>query len=76
MYDVNDQCRTPDPKQFFSESENKASLLDYVCEKWVNDEIVNPELVGDTKLFIGGGFKDATRSVMLSNGSVSSVPEL
>ncbi len=28
------------------------------------------------KLFIGGGFKDATRSVMLSNGSVSSVPEL
>ena len=74
MYQVSDQFRAPDPKTFFEVSENKASLLTYLCEKWETDEGVKPHR--SLKLFLSGGFHDVSKSVVLSEGCISPVTEL
>ena len=75
IYDVNDNYRTPEPKSFFKVSENKAALLNYLCENWVANEQNNPQL-GAKKLYLAGGFNDAKKSVLLSNGCITAVPDL
>jgi hypothetical protein len=75
VYDVSDQFRAPDPKTFFNVSENKVALLEYLCEKMIMDVEINQQL-GVPKLFLAGGFQDATRSILLTKGSSSPVPDL
>ncbi|KAG1668553.1 Protein smg8 [Nymphon striatum] len=74
VYEVSDQFRAPDPKAFFDVSENKAALLEYLCDNWVIGESVNPHQ--SIKLFLSGGFRDIHKSVMLTNGNESPVTEL
>ena len=69
-------CEHQIQRHSLSKSENKSSLLSYLCEKWDNDEEAGPQLEKDLKLFLAGGFRDATKSVLLTNGSISLVPEL
>ncbi|KAG1686778.1 hypothetical protein GQR58_008588 [Nymphon striatum] len=74
VYEVSDQIRAPDPKAFFDVSENKAALLEYLCDNWVIGESVNPHQ--SIKLFLSGGFRDIHKSVLLTNGNESPVTEL
>ncbi|KAG1656369.1 hypothetical protein GQR58_023997 [Nymphon striatum] len=74
VYEVSDQFRAPDPKAFFDVSENKAALLEYLCDNWVIGESVNPHQ--SIKLFLSGGFRDIHKSVLLTNGNESPVTEL
>lgn len=75
VYEVSDAYRTPDPKEFFKMSENKAALLDYLCQKLTDDELTNPEH-GCTKLYLAGGFQDVEKSVLLTDGCVTDIGEL
>ena len=75
VYEVNDHFKAPDPTEFFAVAKNKARLLRYLCEKWSTDEIQNPAL-GSTRLYLGGGFEEETKSVLLTKGSVTRVPSL
>ncbi|KAG1656448.1 hypothetical protein GQR58_023929 [Nymphon striatum] len=74
VYEVSDQFQAPDPKAFFGVSENKAALLEYLCDNWVIGESVNPHQ--SIKLFLSGGFRDIHKSVLLTNGNESPVTEL
>ena len=56
-------------------STNKANLLSFLCERWCEDEQLGGGH-GPTQLYLGGGFKEETKSVMLSGGSVADVPAL
>ena len=75
VFAVSDHYGAPDPKSFFSVSQNKAALLQYLCQKWVADEEKSTKL-GVLKLYLAGGFQDVKETVMLTNGCASSVPEL
>ena len=58
---------------FFAASTNKANLLSFLCERWCEDEQLGAGH-GPTELYLGGGFKEETKSVLLSGGSVTDVP--
>ncbi|KAK1900297.1 Mitochondrial import inner membrane translocase subunit TIM21 [Dissostichus eleginoides] len=75
VYEVSEQYTALDPKEFFAVSANKANLLSFLCEKWCEDEQLEPGL-GSTHLYLGGGFKEETKSVVLTAGSVMDVPAL
>ena len=75
VYDVSDTFKAPDSAHFFGVSQNKSRLLAYLCEKWSTDEVTNSSL-GSRKLYLGGGFLDETKSVLLTEGSCVDVAEL
>lgn len=75
VYEVSEQFTAPDPKEFFAVSANKANLLSFLCDKWCENEQLEPVL-GLTHLYLGGGFKEETKSVVLTEGSVMHVPAL
>ncbi len=56
-------------------SANKARLLSFLCETWSEEEQLEPA-IGSTCLYLGGGFKEETKSVLITDGSVTDVPEL
>ena len=74
LYHIDDQYRTPDPSNIFNSSDNKAAFLNYICTEWERDELADPQL--DIKLYLSGGFEDAERSIMLTEGSSRDVPDL
>ena len=73
--EVKEQYKTPEPDEFFSVSSNKAQLLDFLCETWCKEEQINLS-IGSTKSYIGGGFKDETRSVLITAGTVTNIADL
>ena len=75
VYEVSEQYTAPDPKKFVAVFANKANLLSFICEKWCEDEQLEPGL-GPTHLYLGGGFKEEKKSVVLTAGSVMDVPAL
>ena len=75
VYEVSEQYAAPDPNDFFAVSSNKANLLSFLCERWCEDEQLGAGH-GPTELYLGGGFKEETKSVLLSGGSVTDVPAL
>ncbi len=75
VYEVSEQFTAPDPKEFFAVSANKANLLSFLCDRWCENEQLEPVL-GPTHLYLGGGFKEETKSVVLTEGSVMHVPAL
>lgn len=75
IYDVSDQYKAPDPSEFFACSTNKAQLLAYLCNKLCQDELQSSS-PDSTKMYLGGGFSEETKSVMLQHGSVTAVPAL
>lgn len=52
-------------------SENKESLLDFLSESWSSDS-----LCGTAQLFLSGGFKDQTKTVVITKYGVEAVPAL
>lgn len=75
VYEVCAQYQAPDPEEFFSLSANKSALLNFLCDKWCKDEQELPTL-GSKSLYLGGGFKEVTKSVLMKDGSVTDVQEL
>ncbi|KAJ4932499.1 hypothetical protein JOQ06_010919 [Pogonophryne albipinna] len=65
VYEVSEQYTALDPNKFVAVSANKANLLSFLCEKWCADEQLEPGL-GPTHLYLGGGFKEETKIVVLT----------
>ena len=61
-FEISDYYTVPRPQQLFSLSPNKAGLLNFPCETRFDKEQLKPTLCS-TRLYIGGGFKDETKSV-------------
>lgn len=75
MFEVSEQYKTPDPQEFFSVSANKAALLKFLCETWSKSEQLNPAL-GSTCLYLGGGFNEETKSMLITEGSATDIAAL
>lgn len=56
-------------------SPNRSGLLRFLCETWSENELISPSL-GSTWLYLSGGFKEETKSALLTEGSVTDIPEL
>lgn len=67
-YEVCVQYTAPDPQEFFAVSANKANLLSFLCDEWCENEKLKSAL-GPTHLYLGGGFKEETRTVVIKDGS-------
>ena len=74
-YEVSDQYTAPDPQEFFAVARNKANLLNFLCEKWCEKKHLDPD-VGPTHLYLGGGFTEEMKSVVITGESVVDVPAL
>ena len=74
VFEVSEQYIAPAPRDFFPISANKEALLNFLCMKWSQDEEL--KLLGSTCLYLGGGFKNVTESVVVSKGTVNEVAEL
>ena len=55
LFEVREQCRTPDPQKFCSVSANKVRLLSFICEAWNRDEQLRVYMVL-SRVYLGGGF--------------------
>ena len=53
----------------------EANLLRFLCEEWCQNETLKSAL-GTTHLYLSGGFKEETRSVVIKEGCVVDVPAL
>ena len=75
--EVDSHFKAPDPSTFFSVSSNKSSLQNYLCETFVKRLTSSQQsLLGNRKLYLGGGFDDVEKTVLLKSGKVSEVPQL
>ena len=75
LFEVSEQYIALAPQDFFPISANKEALLNFLCIKWSQDEELKSSL-GSICLYLGGGFKNATESVLVSKGTVNEVAEL
>ena len=75
VFQVSEQFQAPDPVNFFSVSANKAGLLNFLCETWSEDEQMEPSM-GSTRLYLGDGFNEETKSVLITDGTVTDVADL
>lgn len=66
------QHKAPDPQEFFAKSANKANLLRFLFDGWCESEVLSPAL-GSTRLYLGGGFKEETKTMLLTEGSATAV---
>ena len=60
---------------FFAVSANKENLLSFICDEWCENEKLRCAL-GPIQLYLGGGFKEETRSVVIKGASVMNVSAL
>jgi len=72
LYDVTKHYTTPDAADFFAADANKASLLRFICEELSEGPL---EDMG-VQLYLGGGFTDETKTLLVNDRLVTSVPEL
>lgn len=56
-------------------SANKEKLLSLLSEKWCENEQLEPAL-DPAHLYLGGGFKEEMKSMVLTEGSVMDIPAL
>ena len=75
VYEVREQYIAPDPKELFAVSKNKANLLQFLCEEWCQREHLR-SILRTKHLFLSGGFQEETKSVVIRDNAVKSVPEL
>ena len=61
-YEISEHYTVPKPQYLFSLSPNKAVFLNVLCETSCDEEQLEPTR-GSTRLYIGGGFNDETKSV-------------
>lgn len=75
--EVDGHFKTPDPATFFSVNSNKSSLQNYLCETFVTKlTSSHMSLLGNRKIYLGGGFTDVEKTVVIKQGKVSEVPQL
>ena len=72
-YEVSMHYTASDPREFFTVSANKANLLSFLCNEWCENDNLKSAL-GPTHLYMGGGFKEETMSVVIKEGSIEDVP--
>ena len=75
VYEVSEQFQAPGPYEVFAVSATKANLLSFLCENRCENEQVQSTF-GSSQLYLGGGFTEQTKSVMLTAGSVVDIPAL
>ncbi len=75
VFEVSELYKAPDLQEFFSVSANKAALLSFLCETWSKNGQLNPSL-GSTRLYLGGGFKEETKSLLVTEGSANDITAL
>ena len=75
LYEVGSQYNAPDPRDFFSSNQNKYQLLMYLSNYW-SDMEKERSFMGSRSLYIGGGFQEMSKSVVLMGGTVSNVHDL
>ena len=75
QFEISEHYTVPDPQEFFSLSPNKTGLLNFLCETWCDEEQLEPTL-SSTRLYLGGGFKAETKSVLVTAGTVTDVAAL
>lgn len=56
-------------------SASKSGLLKFLCETWSENELLSPSL-GSDRLYLSGGFKEETKSVLLTESSITDIPDL
>ncbi len=71
-YEVRRNYTAPEASEFFASEQNKAALLNFLCDEWSSRPLSQPHM----HLYLGGGFTDEKKSVLVTNESVSHVPEL
>ena len=74
-FEISQHYTVPDPQQLVSLSPNKAGLLSFLCETWCDEEQLEPTL-SSTRSYVGGGFKEETKSVLVTAGTVTYVVAL
>lgn len=74
-FTVADHFTAPEPTEFFKNPDNKARLLSYLCKKWSESDSTHLTL-GSLQLYLGGGFDEETKSVLIAAQSQVPVPEL
>ena len=72
VYEIREHIHAPDPSAFFAVSDNKAGLLNFLCESWSAQKLTH----GNLQLYLGGGFLDETKSVKISGDVVIPIVEL
>ena len=75
QFEISEHYTVPDPQEFSSLSPNKAGLLNFLCETWCDEEQLEPTL-SSTRFYLGGGFKDETKSVLVTASTVTHVAAL
>ena len=75
QFEISEHYTVHDPQQFFSLSPNNAGLLNFLCETLCDEEQLQPT-ISSTRLYLGGGFKDETKSVLVTAGTVTQVADL
>ncbi len=71
-YEVCTHYRTPEAGDFFAMDDNKAALLSFLCEEWSATPLSQPGM----QLYLGGGFHEETKTMLVTDQSVSSVLDL
>ena len=64
QFEISEHYTVPNQQELFSLSPNKPGLLNFLCERWCDEEQ------------LGGGFKDETDSVLVTVGIVTDVAAL
>ncbi len=72
---MQEQIRSPEPLEFFSVSANNAGSQSLLCYTLLVSETEAPSL-NRVNLCIGGGFSEETKTVNISHGTSTPVPEL
>ena len=61
QFEISKHYTVPNQQELFSLSPNKAGLLNFLCERWCDEEL------------LGGGFKDEMKSAHVTAGIVADV---
>lgn len=76
-YEVKEHYETPEPQDFFGVSKNKTELQNFLCEEWSKWWFTSASsLRGPSKLYLGGGFYDKTKTLVVTPNDVQPVPKL
>ena len=73
-YVVKKHFTAPEPEEFFARSANKASLLNFLSETWCEEPL--GQSFYPTHFYLGGGFTEETKTLLVTKDSISEVTAL
>ena len=74
-HEVREHFDTPYPQDFFGLSKNKRELQNFLCEKW-SRWWFRSSLQGPTKVYLGGGFSDKNKTVLVTPNAIQPIAGL